>query len=319
MTMERRELGERGGTVTAVGYGTWAIGGLGYGDQDEEQALAAIDTYLEGGGRFIDTARGYGVSEIMVGKRLKRFAQADEVYVASKSGSAHPPIIATDCETSRFCLQRDAIDLYYVHVPPEDFDHLRRMLDVYEKMKNLGRIRAIGVSCRRVETPEDEDVVRRYLTDGRIDVLQIDHSLASRTPGALIEEVAAAGVGVVTRTNLMGGFLTGKWAPGHRFADKANDWRAGRDPEALDRVFALVRELADRCVAPPYENMAQLALAYCLHQPGVGAIIPGGRSPEQVRNNLAVAGLPAPTGPVLEDLQSTGAELAGILAESRKE
>ncbi len=293
--MHTRPLGDTGHTITAVGYGAWAIGGLGYGDQDEDDAYQAIDTYLEAGGRFIDTARGYGISEIMVGKRLAHHACADEVFVASKSGSTHPPIIATDLETSRFCLQRDRIDLYYIHVPPDDFDHLRRLLDVYQQAKDHGRIGHIGVSCRKTRTPEQIDTAMRYLDDERIDVLQIEYSYARPMADPLISAAAAAGVGVVTRLNLLKGFLTGRYAPGHRFAGPENDGRASIPGEDLDAVLGIVKDIERDHLRPPYQTMAQMALAFPLANPGVSAVIPGGRSRAQVEANMAINELPAMT------------------------
>ncbi len=276
--MHTRPLGNTGHTITAVGYGAWAIGGLGYGKQNEDDAYQAIDAYLQSGGRFIDTARGYGISEITIGKRLKNHPCADEVFVASKSGSTHPPIVATDLETSRFCLQRDRIDLYYVHVPPDDFDHLRRLLDVYQHAKDRGRIGHIGVSCRKTRTPEQIDAAMRYLDDGRIDVLQIEYSYVNPMAEPLIAAAADHGVGVVTRLNLLKGLLTGRYAPGHRFSGPDNDGRAIIPGADLDVVLGIVKDIERDHLRPPYRTMTHMALAFPLANPGVSAVIPGGRS-----------------------------------------
>jgi myo-inositol catabolism protein IolS len=293
--MITRPLGNTGTTITAVGFGAWAIGGLGYGEQDEDAAFEAIDTYLERGGRFIDTARGYGVSEIMVGKRLKRFGAADDVFVASKSGSTHPPIVKTDLETSRFCLQRDVVDLYYIHVPPPDFDHLRRLLDAYQEAKDRGRIRFVGLSCRGLKTPEEIEVGLRYVEDGRIDVMQLEYSYAHPMAEPVITAAAERGIGIVTRLNLLKGFLTGRYTPGHRFPHRDNDGRAGIDPEKLDAVLGIVQALEANHMRPPFTTMTQMALAFPLVNPGVSAVIPGGRSRSQVDANMAINELPPMT------------------------
>jgi aryl-alcohol dehydrogenase-like predicted oxidoreductase len=316
--MLERPLGRTGRQVTSVGYGAWAIGGLGYGDQDERQAFEAIDAYLAGGGRFMDTARGYGVSEILIGQRLRAFPRADEVFVASKSGSTHPPIVRTDLETSRFCLRRDALDLYYIHVPPRDPDGLRRLLDVYQALKDAGRARLVGVSCPRIETPDDVDLVRRAIQDGRADVLQMAYSMAETEAGPLIAEAAGRGIAVVARMNLLGGLLTGKYKPGHVFADRANDWRASIPQDRLDEVLRIVGELAARFVRPPYETLGQVALGFALAAPGVSAIIPGGRSAAQVRANLSIDGLPPLAPAFAKDLAAAAAPIRAILAEARR-
>jgi aryl-alcohol dehydrogenase-like predicted oxidoreductase len=109
--LTKRMLGQTGIEVTPLGFGSQTIGGLGYGDQDWSQSQPTADAYLAGGGRFIDTARGYGVSEIYVGKALRKSAQAGEVTVCSKSGTLHPPCIRADLEVSLFCLQREQLDV----------------------------------------------------------------------------------------------------------------------------------------------------------------------------------------------------------------
>jgi aryl-alcohol dehydrogenase-like predicted oxidoreductase len=317
--MQRRTLGRSGLAVTALGYGGWAIGGLGYGDQDERDADAAVDAYLRGGGRCIDTARGYGVSEILIGKRLKACAAAGEVFVASKSGSTHPPIVRTDLETSRFCLQRDALDLYYIHVPPPEWEPMDRLLDAYQELKARGRTRLVGVSCPNVDGEAEADRVRRYVADPRTDVIQIAYSCA-RPPvvGELIADAHRRGVGVVARMNLEGGFLTGKWKPGVRFTDKANDWRAGLAEATVDRIVALGQGLAARFVRPPYQTLAQLALAYCLANPHVSAVIPGGRSARQVEANLSVDRLPPLDAQTCKALAAAAAPMGPLLRERRK-
>ena len=298
--METRPLGNTGCHVSAIGFGAWAIGGLGYGDQDRQAAMDAIDAYLHAGGRFIDTARGYGVSEILIGKRLASFGRSKEVFLASKSGTGHPPIVHTDLETSCFCLQREAVDLYYIHVPPEDPDKLDRLLDAYAHAKQQGHTRLIGVSCRRVDSAEDAEKAMAYVRDDRVDAIQINYSYAQTDGEPIIRAAAEAGKGVVARSNMLGGLLTGKYRPGHRFDDPANDGRAGIAPENLDELLGIVQDIERQLLHPPYETMAQLALAFALACPGISAIIPGARSPEQVRANLSVE----PLGPMPEALRS---------------
>ncbi|MFP4355599.1 MAG: aldo/keto reductase [Phycisphaerae bacterium] len=317
--MQKRRMASDGPEVTAVGFGAWAIGGLGYGKQDDKQAAEALDAYLDGGGRLIDTARGYGVSEILVGKALKRFGRREEVYLASKSGSTHPPIARTDLETSLFCLQAGAVDLYYIHVPPPDPDKLDALLAVYDSLKQAGKTRQVGVSLPPMRSDDHYALAGRILADPRVDVVQIPHSFAGPQTGELIQRAAERGLGVLTRMNMLGGILTGKYEPGHRFDDPGNDWRASLNGPHLDRALAIVQSLAAEVVQPPYENLSELALAWSLHAPGVTAIIPGGRRPEQVRANLRVDQLPAPDGDVREALEQAGREIAEQIRQARGE
>lgn len=310
--MQTRPLGRTGYDVSAIGLGAWAIGGLGYGEQDRQDALDAIDAYLHAGGRFIDTARGYGVSEILIGKRLAAFERAGEVFVASKSGTGHPPIVHTDLETSCFCLQREAVDLYYIHVPPEDPDKLDRLLDAYAAAKRRGHTRLVGVSCRRVDSAADAEKAMAYVRDARVDAIQINYSYAQTDGEPVIQAAAEAGKGVVARSNLLGGLLTGKYRPGHRFDDPANDGRAGIAPERLDKLLGVVQDIERQLLGSPYDTMAQLGLAYALACPGVSAIIPGARSPQQVRANLSVAPLPPMSEALRSQLVAAGQEIGRL-------
>lgn len=317
--MQKRTLGKAGPETTAVGFGAWAIGGLGYGEQDTEAAGEALDEYFALGGRLIDTARGYGVSEILVGKALRRFGRRDEVYVASKSGNQHPPVVRTDLETSRFCLGVDRLDLYYIHVPPPDPDKLDRLLDVYAALREAGKMKQLGVSCRALRTQEEIDQAWRIVEDPRVDVVQIPHSFARQGSAELIRAAGDRGLGVVTRSNLLGGILTGKYAPGYRFADPANDWRASLNGEKLDELLTVVADLVEQVVQPPYQTLAQVAIAYSLHTPGVSAVIPGARSAEQVRANAAIDDMgPLPEN-VRDRLDEAGKQIQQLVAAARAE
>ncbi len=317
--MRKRTLGPDGPEITAVGFGAWAIGGLGYGDQDTDQAAEALDTYLGAGGRLIDTARGYGISEILVGQAVGRFGRRGEVFLASKSGSTHPPIVRTDLATSLFCLQADAVDLYYIHVPPLDEARLDATLTAYDQCKRDGRMRLLGVSLLSLRSPAEQTQAERIIDDPRVDVVQIPHSFAGPASGELIARAARRGLGVVTRSNLLGGILTGKYRPGQRFSDPANDWRATLNGPRLDEALEIVADLAGRLVRPPWPSLAQLALAYSLHTEGVSAIIPGARNARQVEANLQVDRLGPPDRALRGQLEHAGRQIADLLARARQE
>jgi aryl-alcohol dehydrogenase-like predicted oxidoreductase len=303
--------------VTPVGFGSQTIGGLGYGDQDWETSQPTADAYLQGGGRLIDSARGYGVSEIYVGKALQRFAQAAEVTVCSKSGSTHPPVLRGDMEVSRFCLQRERIDVYYVHVPPADFDDLRRVLDAYEQFRKEGKIRFIGVSQKGLLTPHERDEGWRYLDDPRIDVMQFPYSLARPEVAPLLAEAGRRGIGVVVRQALEGGLLTDKFRPGHRFTDRANDWRAHIDPQAMEQALRQIDDIRRRFVRPPYRTLAQLALSFVLANADVSATIPGAGNPQEMRDNLSVNELPPMPAALAADLTEAARGLVHLLRRNR--
>lgn len=311
--MKKRTLGRSGVDVTPVGFGSQTVGGLGYGDQDWGQSLATVETYLAAGGRFIDSARGYGVSEIYVGKALRKFRGRKGVVVSSKSGSLHPPIIRSDMEVSRFCLQREVIDIYYIHVPPSDFDQLRRVLDVYEQLKKEGKIRLIGVSQKGLNATAEMDEAWRSFEDGRIDVMQFPYSFGRPEVAPLLAEARKRGIGVVVRQALEGGMFADKFRPGHVFTDRANDWRAGVNPQAMAQVLQRIEDIRRQFVKPPYTTLTQVALLYALRNPDVTATIPGAGSPAEMSDNVSVMNLPPLPDQVAKDIETAAAGLLGLM------
>ena len=311
--MKKRLLGRSGIEVTPVGFGSQTVGGLGYGDQDWDQSLATVSAYLAAGGRFIDSARGYGVSEIYVGRALKRFRGRKGVTVSSKSGNTHPPIIRADMEVSRFCLQREVIDIYYIHVPPSNFDQLRRVLDVYEQFKKEGKIRLIGVSQKGLQTGEEMDEAWRSFQDERIDVMQFPYSFGRPEVAPLLAEARKRGIGVVVRQALEGGMFTDKFRPGHVFTDRANDWRAGVNPQSMKQSLDRIEDIRRQFVKPPYTTLTQVALLYALRNPDVTATIPGAGSPAEMADNVSVMKLPPLPDSAARDLETAAAGLLGLM------
>ena len=77
--MNKNTFGRLGWQVTEVGFGAWAIGSSHYGDVEESDAFAALEAYMEAGGNFIDTARGYGDSENILGRFIQAHNARDRV------------------------------------------------------------------------------------------------------------------------------------------------------------------------------------------------------------------------------------------------
>lgn len=312
--MEIRALGNTGLTVTAIGFGSQTVGGLGYGDQDWSQSQPTVERYLRGGGRFIDSSRGYGTSEIHVGKAIKAVGLADdEVVICTKSGSLHPPVTASDLDVSRFCLQRDWVDVYYVHVPSADPTVHERIVDAYCGFKAKGLIRNVGLSCRDVNDPAHQEEIRGWIRDPRVDVIQFPCNFAIPHVAELIADAAAHGKGAVCRGTVLSGALDDRLLPGHRFTDGDNDWRASVDPEAMDQVLAIVQEMKRRYVMPPYRSVSQLSQLWVLAQPGVSAIIPGAGTVEEMELLLALDRLPPLDAPTRDGLVALAAPINELL------
>ena len=94
--IKKRLFGNTGIEVSEIGFGAWPIGGSHYGDVPESDGIKAIETYIDAGGNHIDTARGYGKSEMLVGQVLNKLNR-DSIFLASKT-------IKGDCLEGEVCL-----------------------------------------------------------------------------------------------------------------------------------------------------------------------------------------------------------------------
>ena len=122
--MIRRTFGQTDFTISAIGFGAWAVGGWLWGDQDDVDSIAAIHAALDAGVTWIDTAPIYGSgrSERVVGEALRQLPTGRRPLVFSKFGlgddSAKRALSATraevlaECETSLRRLGVERIDLY---------------------------------------------------------------------------------------------------------------------------------------------------------------------------------------------------------------
>lgn len=287
--MKSNPLGRTGIEVTEVGFGAWAIGSKGYGQVQRADAEAAVEAYLEAGGNFIDTARGYGNSEEILGELLSDRADGRQVLVASKTPACDEQGIREAVETSLKLLGRDAVDLYYLHRPPEEMQEIADALGAMSKLKQEGKIRAVGASIKGADvTDKTTDLCRAYIQTGQVDAIQLIYSIFRQKTREVFEPAAEAGVGIVARTNLESGFLTGKYKPGETFDDHRARW----GEEHLSGILREVQRLEQMPLPEGYESLAQVALKFALMPAEVTTIIPGAKNRGQAMSNTKVADLP---------------------------
>jgi aryl-alcohol dehydrogenase-like predicted oxidoreductase len=303
-----RRLGSRGPEISVVGYGAWEAGGEAWGPNESESAvIEAIQTGLDAGIDWIDTAEVYGdgVSERLVGKAIQ--GRRDEIVVASKvaphpEGSGfRPDEVRKACEGSLERLETDRIDLYQLHWPDEEGTPVEDTWGAMAALQDEGKVASIGVSNF------DREQIERCLAIRHVDSLQPEFSMLTREQAELIRWCGEQGVGVVSYGPLAFGLLTGAIAADTRFPP--GDWRGKKQSEGPFADLAASLGMVDR-LRPVAErvgcSLAQLALAWNAHQPGVTAAIAGSRNPAHVRTNAAAGDIE------LDD--STLAELDAILA-----
>ena len=293
--MRTRTLGRAGIDISELGFGAWAIGGAGegfsYGEVSEQEALACLEAYIEGGGNHIDTARYYNESERIIGLILQDRGVREQLVIATKTFENDAQGIREELGRSLELLRTDYVDIYYLHQPPDDAAEMDRALDVMEELRAEGTVRAIGASIKGPDvTQATVDLCRQYIHSGRVDVIQLIYSILRQKLRAVFDEARANGVGLVGRTSLESGLLTGKYEPGHEFA--GSDHRQRWAGERLRRVLECARDLKDTVVGDAYETLAQVVIRFAMIPEAIVSTIVGAKSVKQTRANLAAVELP---------------------------
>jgi aryl-alcohol dehydrogenase-like predicted oxidoreductase len=296
------ELGSTGLSITRVGFGAWAIGGggweFGWGPQDDEQSIAAIQHALENGINWIDTAAAYGFgrSEQVVGRALE--GVAERPYVFTKCSLLEGPgrrvvhslkrdSVVREAEASLERLGIDAIDLYQIHWPIPEAD-IEEGWAALAELKDQGLVRHIGVSNFDVEQ------LRRIRQFAPVETLQPQYSLVVREiEHEILPFCERDGIGVIAYSPMSSGLLTGKMTRERIENLPDDDWRKDderfREPQ-LSRHLALVERL--QSVAERHDTTpGAIAVAWTLRNPAVDGAIVGFRRPDQVDQVLVAANL----------------------------
>ena len=269
---------------------------------DPEAAFSMVAAALDSGVNFVDTANVYsrGVSEEITGEALKRSGKRNCVVLATKvhggmgdddlnmQGTSRRHVIE-QCHASLKRLQTDYIDLYQLHRPRTDTaidETLRAMDDLIRD----GKVRYIGTSTYAAwQLLESLWVSKEYGLNRFISEQPPYHILDRRIEREMVPMAQSYGIGILPWSPLAGGLLTGKYrrgqAPpaGSRF-DRMKNW----DHRFVEESFRVIDGLAPLAAAKQC-SMAQFALGWVMHQPGITSAIIGPRTQEQLEDNLGAA------------------------------
>jgi len=296
------QLGRTGLEISRIGFGAWAIGGpeydWGWGEQDDEQSIAAIHRALELGVNWIDTAAqyGFGHSEEVVGRAIAGLHERPLVF--TKGGQPEGPNRTTlqtlkrdslrrECEGSLHRLGVDAIDLYQLHFPNPD-EELEEGWATLAELKDEGLVRHIGASNFSVEQ------LRRAQAIAPVETLQPPYSLLDReVEDEILPFCEREGIGVIVYSPMASGLLSGTMTRERIEALPDDDWRRRsdrfRDPQ-LSRNLELVERL-ERVAERHGVSPGAVAVAWTLRNPAVDGAIVGFRRPDQVDPIVVAADL----------------------------
>lgn len=299
-SIRKRAFGTTDLQVSEVGFGAWGIGGpamagqipIGWGDVDDAESVRALETALDRGINFFDTADVYGTghSEELIGST---FGNRDDVVVATKVGHRvdedgtfvrdyERSYIVEACEASLRRLRRETIDYYQLHSAQVAELERGECVDAMESLRRDGKIRDWGVSLNTFDPyPEADYLMEHHLGDGFQVVLNIINQRALD----LIAKAARSGYGIIARMPLQFGLLTGKFDRDTRFDER--DHRSRRlTPEVLERALDALQDVWPLTEKYGIDKTA-LSLSFVLSTEGVSTVIPGIKTPAQAIRNTS--------------------------------
>ena len=304
--MLTRPLGGSSIDASAVGLGTWAIGGWMWGGTDESESIAAIQASIDEGISLIDTAPAYGQgrAEEILGSAIR--GRRDEVVLATKCGLVWhttkgnrffdfdgEPVhrylgresIVHEVEESLRRLGTDHIDLYITHWQ-DPTTPIEETVAALVQLREQGKIRAIGASN------VSEQELQSYVATGELDAIQEEYSMIARDIETTLLPIARdAGVSTLSYSSLALGLLSGSMGPDRVFS--GDDQRKGNprfslgNREKVARLMEAIEPVADAHAA----TKAQIVIAWTLQQPGITYSLCGARNPKQARENAAAGRL----------------------------
>ena len=289
--MRYKQIGKTNEKIAELTVGTWAMGGVGWGDVDRRDNIAAIHAMLDEGVNFIDTALiyGNGVSEEVVGEAVR--GKRDKVLLSTKGGllqvdhhvvkDCSKESMLTQCDSSLKRLGTDYVDFYFVHWP--DFNTpFAETMSAMAELKKAGKIRFVGVSNFTIEQMAEAE---KYV---QIDVFQPPYSMVNRTQERLIRWVHDHQIGIMTYGSLGGGILTGAFRTLPKF--DAGDTRLFFYDSFVEPKFSKVMKLLetlDGIAAAHKSSVSQVAINWNTQKPFVDTSIIGVRNVKEAQENCA--------------------------------
>jgi aryl-alcohol dehydrogenase-like predicted oxidoreductase len=325
--MRYNTLGRTGLFVSELCLGTMTFGGQGgiwssIGGLQQSDADALVRSAIDAGINFIDTANVYseGFSEQITGQALRNLGIArEDVIIATKFfGSMGPGPNARGASRANILdsvhaslkrLQLDHIDLYQVH----GFDSItpiEETLQALDVLVRQGLVRYIGVSNWAAWQIAKAVGISERLNLARFASLQAYYTIAGRDlERELAPMMLSEGIGLMVWSPLAGGLLSGKYS---REGEKKGEGRRGDfsfPPVDQDRAYAVIDAMKPIAEARGI-SIAQIALAWLLHQSPVTSVIIGAKRIDQLADNIAATAVT-----LTEDELKTLADVSKLPAE----
>jgi aryl-alcohol dehydrogenase-like predicted oxidoreductase len=298
--MEYRELGRTGWKVSAISFGSWAIGST-WGKVNDKESLAALHRAVDLGVNFFDTADVYGSERLLAQLRRER---KEPIYIATKAGRRLNPHVASGynrqnltyfVEQSLKNLNTETLDLLQLHCPPTPVFSNPEVYTILDDLVKQGKVRYYGVSVEKISE------ALTAISHPNIQTVQIVFNIFRQRPAEdFFGEAQRRKVGILARLPLSSGLLTGKmtrdttFSPDdHRSFNRHGEaFDAGETFSGVDFELGLQAVDALRPLVPQGMSMAQLALHWILMHAAVTCAIPGAKRPSQAEENIRAVDFP---------------------------
>jgi len=336
--MRHKPLGRTGLFVSELCLGTMTFGGgagiwAQIGNLQLADAERLIGQAVDAGINFIDTADVYagGASEQITGQALRNLkVPRESVVIATKVfGETGPAAnargnsrghILDGVKASLKRLQLDHIDLYQIHGfdPATPIEETVRALD---QLVRQGHVRYVGVSNWAAWQIAKALGIAERLGLSRFESLQAYYTVAGRDlERELIPMLASEGVGLMVWSPLAGGLLSGKFGRDQKGQEGSRRTTFDFPPVNRDRAYDCIDAMRPIAQAKGV-SVAQIGLAWLLHQAQVTSVIVGAKRPEQLTDNLAATevSLSADELRTLDEVSRLPAEYPGWMFERQGE
>lgn len=302
--MNYRKLGKTNFNISEISLGTWQVGGKWGSGFNDKTADELLNTAIDNGVNFIDTADVYenGLSETAVGRVVR--SRSERIYVATKCGrfinphvneGYQPKVLQKYVEDSLKRMGLETLDLIQLHCPPTEVFYRPEIFEIFDRLKDQGKILNLGVSVEKVEE------ALKAIEFSNVTTVQIIFNLFRQRPSQLFfSEARKKDIGIIARVPLASGLLTGLFdskttfdAQDHRNFNRNGDaFDKGETFSGIDYELGLkaVQELKN--LFPDAPNLAPYALQWILSFNDISCIIPGASKSSHVLSNLSVYDLP---------------------------
>lgn len=295
--MEMRRFGHSSLETSAIGLGTWPMGGARYGASDDRSAEQTIAAALDAGITCFDTAPSYGNghAEVLLGRSLA--GRRDDIVLVTKGGllwNEQSEVLGHDgrlhhlesvLDESLRRLRTDHVDLFLIHWPDESLP-ADRTAEALRSLVDSGKTHRVGVSNYTGHAFRE---LATALGDTPLVANQVSYHLFDRRwEHSAFDTCRDLGAGIMAYGSLAHGLLTGTITRSTTFDQ--TDWRASGDifgqplltDENRSSNLAVVEELSGIATSAGI-TLPQLALSWVLSHPAVSVALVGARNPAEIR------------------------------------